>query len=131
MELKEQIKKGRVRQKIKEQLPETVLAAVAGIVKKFNLQALPGERGYEGELPAVTKPADRLSLFPLLTAGQWRLTRELVARFDNPYLMFARSPEEISLSRRLYESNPHLTEEALREQSLGTLWAQEGMGKSI
>ena len=108
-----------------------MLAAVAGIVKKFNLQALPGQRGYEGELPAVTKPADRLSLFPLLTAGQWRLTREIMARFDNPYLMFARSPEEISLSRRLYESNPHLTEEALREQSLGTLWAQEGKGKSL
>ena len=99
MKLKERIREDRTRQRVKEPLPETVLTVVAAIVQKFDLQALPmaGEGGY-ARLETEPKAEGRLGLFPLLTPGQWRLTREIVARFDNPYLIFARSPEEISLS---------------------------------
>jgi hypothetical protein len=127
MKLKERIREDRIRQRVKEPLPETVLTVVAAIVQKFDLQvfSLAGEGGC-ARLEAEPMAEGRLGLFPLLTPGQWRLTREIVARFDNPYLIFARTPEDIYLSRELYECNPELTVKALREQSLGALWAQEG-----
>jgi hypothetical protein len=120
MKLKERIREDRSRQKVKESLPETVLTVVAAIVQKFDLQALPsaGEGG-DGRVEMSPKAEGRLSLFPLLTPEQWRLTRAIAARFDNPYLIFARSPEEIVLSRRLYECNPDLTVETLLGQPLG------------
>jgi hypothetical protein len=127
MKLKERIREDRTRQKVKEPLPEKALTVVAAIVQKFDLKALPmaGE-GSCARLETEPKPDGRLGLFPLLTPRQWRLTREIVARYDNPYLIFARSPEEISLSWQLYECNPDLTTEVLREQSLGALWVKEG-----
>jgi hypothetical protein len=129
MKLKERIRDDRSRQNVKEPLPETAVTVVAAIVQKFDLQALPpaGE-GEGGRRKMSPKAEGRLSLFPLLTPKQWRLTREIAARFDNPYLMFARSPEEIVLSQRLYGCNPDLTTEVLGEQSLGALWVKEGGG---
>ncbi len=106
-------------------LPETNLTAVAAIVLKYDLQVFPGEEGTERENPAEVEPCERLSLFPLLTLSQWRLALEITARFNNPYLKFCRSPRDIIVSQRLYESNPDLEVEALQEQSLGALWVKE------
>jgi hypothetical protein len=123
MKLIDNIKRDRARQKGKQPYPETVFAVVAAIVQKFGLTAVPGV-GVAGE-PLETKPGDRLSLFPLLQAGQLRLTKEIMAEFDNPYLVYARSPADFGLSRRLYESNPGLEAEILLEYSLGFLWEKE------
>ena len=120
--LLETIRKDRFRQKTRKPWPETTAAVVAAIVQKYELTAVPGEWAEAGGRPGEVKPAGRMGLLPLVTAAQWRLTREIMAQYDNPYLVFARSPEDISLSRRLYERNPGLAPEVLQEQSLGALW---------
>jgi hypothetical protein len=123
--LLETIRKDRFRQKVRKPWPETTAAVVAAIVQKYELMAIPGEWVNAAENPREAKPAGRMSLLPLATAAQWRLTKEIMAQYDNPYLVFARSPEDISLSRRLYERNPGLAPEVLQEQSLEALWVKE------
>jgi len=125
VKLTKRIREDRIRQRVKVPLPETNLTAVAAIVLKYDLQVLPGEEGTEREKLAETEPCERLSLFPLLTLSQWRLALEILSRFDNPYLKFCRSPKDIIISQRLYESNPDLEMEALQEQSLRALWVKE------
>ena len=105
--------------------PRQLPAVVAAIVQKYDLVAIPAEWVDAGDKPREAKPAGRMSLLPLVTAVQWRLTKEILARYDNPYLVWARSPEEISLSRRLYERHPGFAAEVFQEQSLGALWVKE------
>jgi hypothetical protein len=132
MTLKDRIREDRERQKGKESLPETAWTVVAAIVQRFDLRSVPGAGEPESASRAETRPSGRLSLFPLLTPAQWRLTKEIVARFDNPYLIYVRSPEEIGLSRRLYERRPDLGAADLQGQFLEQLWrrlmAREGQG---
>jgi hypothetical protein len=123
--LLETIRADRCRQKARKPLPEMAVAVVAAIVQKYDLVAVPEEWADGIDKPWEAKPAGRMSLLPLATAAQWRLTKEIMGRYDNPYLVFARTPEDISLSRRLYERNPGLAPEVLQEQSLGALWRME------
>jgi hypothetical protein len=125
MKLTDKIKEDRFRQKAKKPMPETAARVVAAIVQKYGLLNMPGERGTKRSGSPGAEPAGRLSLFPLLTATQWRLAKEIVACYDNPYLVFARSPEEIILSQRLYERHPGLAAEVLQGQSLEALWEKE------
>jgi hypothetical protein len=125
VKLIKRIRQDRIRQRVKVPLPETNLAAVAAIVLKYDLQLITGEEGTEREKPVEVETCERLSLFPLLTLSQWRLALEITAKFDNPYLKFCRSPRDIIVSQRLYESNPDLEVEALQEQSLRALWERE------
>jgi hypothetical protein len=125
VKLTKRIREDRIRQRVKMPLPETNLAAVAAIVLKYDLQVFPREESTGREKPTEAEPCERLSLFPLLTLSQWRLALEITARFDNPYLKFCRSPTDIIISQRLYESNPDLEVEALQEQSLRALWERE------
>lgn len=126
MKLLDTIKKDRARQKGKKPHPDTAWAAVAAIVEKFGLTAVPGAG--EGGEPAEAKSDERLSLFPLLPAEQWRLTKEIMATFDGPYLAYARSPGDFGLSRRLYESHPGLDAQTLRQYSMGELLRRETEG---
>jgi hypothetical protein len=133
MTLLEHLKTHRARQKGKNPLPETVFAVVASLVQQFALTSIP-----PGESPrdrkVQTPRAARLSLFPLLSPVQFRLAQEIIARFDNPYLIYARSPEDVTISLLLYQSNPHLPAETLQEYSLGALWAGEAspeLGKRV
>ena len=45
--------------------------------------------------------------------------------FDNPYLVYARSPEDFGVSLALYECNPDLEAESLEQYSLGWLLTRE------
>jgi hypothetical protein len=128
MKLIDRIRIDREQQKGKKALPETVFTAVAAVVKKFDLKAVPaaevhGGGGLEGE------PVARLGLFPLLTAAQWHLTQEIIAKFDNPYLVYVRSPEDFGVSLRLSGRNPDLQAESLQQYSLGWLLSVEAKGE--
>jgi hypothetical protein len=130
MTLLEHLKTHRARQKGKNPLPETVFAVVATIVQQFALTSVPLAEGVR-DRPAQTL---RLSLFPLLSPVQFRLAQEIIARFDNPYLIYARSPEDVKISLLLYQSNSYLPAETLQENSLGALWAGEAspeLGKRV
>jgi hypothetical protein len=122
MKLLEHLKTDRARQKEKKPLPETVFTAVAAIVQKFALTSVPGGEGAEG-LPPETPRSARLSLFPLLNPDQFRLTQEIIARFDNPYLIYARSPADIRISLLLHQRDPELPPVTLQRYSLGQLLA--------
>jgi hypothetical protein len=124
MKLIDSIRTDRERRKGKRALPETFFAVVAAIVKKFQVESVPGGEAGRAEYPA-TAPVARLSLFPLLTAAQLRLTREIIDTYDNPYLVYARSPEDFEVSRLLYEYNPDLEAESLEQYSLGWLLTRE------
>jgi hypothetical protein len=124
MSLLEHLKTRRARQPGKIPLPETVFAVVAALVQQFALTSVPLDEGARPKPAPAPRPA-RLSLFPLLSPAQFCLAREIIARFDNPYLIYARSPAEVSLSQRLYQARPDLPVEILQEYSLEALWARE------
>ena len=124
MKLLDHIRTDRERQKGKKALPETVFAVVAAMVKKFKVESVPGGEAGRAEHPA-TSPGERLSLFPLLSATQLRLTMEIIDMYDNPYLVYARSPEDFGVSLSLYERNPNLEAESLEQYSLGWLLTRE------
>jgi hypothetical protein len=128
MKLLEHLKTDRARRKEKKPLPETVFTVVAAIVQRFGLTSVPGAGG-PGELPPEKPRSARLSLFPLLNPAQFRLTREIIARFDNPYLSYARSPEDFWISLLLHRSNPHLVAPTLEKFPLGQLLALEARGE--
>jgi hypothetical protein len=122
MKLLEHLKTDRARQKAKKPLPEKVFPAVAAIVQRFALTSFPGVEDLRLR-PVESPRMDRLSLFPLLSEPQFLLTQEIISRFDNPYLIYARSPADITISLLLYRRRPDLTPEMLRLSSLETLWA--------
>lgn len=126
--LLDQIKRDRARQRGKITLPETVFSVVAAIVQKFNLQVVPAGEGRGIEL-LETNPGGRLSLFPLLSVGQWRLTKKIIEKYDNPFIVYARSPQDFGLSRWLYQRRPDLPVEVMKEFSLAALWMREAGGE--
>lgn len=122
MPLLNRLKNRRARPPGKQPLPETAFAAVAALVQRYALTAVPAaDQDRANPVPGPRSP--RLALFPLLTPDQYRLAQDILARFDNPYLPYARSPAEIRLSLQLYQADPHLAAETLQTYSLETLWA--------
>jgi hypothetical protein len=124
MKLLEHLKTDRAHQKEKKPLPETVFTAVAAIVQKFALTSVPGAEA-TGDIPPEAPRSARWSLFPLLNPAQFRLSQEIIARFDNPYLIYARSPEDFRISLLLHRRQPDLAPASLQKYSLKLLLAQE------
>lgn len=124
MPLLERIKEVRGRRPGKEPWPLTAFTAVAAIVRASGLTsvaqlaaAFPGDQTPPGR--------ERLSLFPLLSAGQYHLVQEIIRRYDNPYLGYARTPVDIVISHRLYLCRPDLDQVILATTPLAELWARE------
>lgn len=70
-----------------------------------------GDRAGRGALGVMrVRPKSRLEVPPyvLVSGDEYRLVREIMERLDNPYLAFARSPEELLLSPELAAKNPAL-----------------------
>jgi hypothetical protein len=127
MKLLDNIKTYRMSQKDKKPLPSSLFGVVAVIVQQFHLkrQFLLDADCLEdsgGWYPPMA-PTNRLGLFPLVTMEQMTLTQEIIEKYGNPYLIYARSPQDFKLSLLLYKSRPDLSEENLQENSLGVLWA--------
>jgi hypothetical protein len=124
MNLLQHIRSNRTEKKKKEPLKQTLFNSVGGLVKAYALEDgfleeidrfsedLPGER------PRIyrmrTKPQTHLSLFPLLTEDQYRVTSEIIRKVGNPYLYFANSPEEILYCTPLFSCNSSIEVEKLR-----------------
>lgn len=64
-------------------------------------------------------------LFPLLPRKAFELAERILARWQNPYLSFARDVKEFRLSRALYERRPDLPARVLARVHLATLLARE------
>jgi len=124
MPLLERIKKGRGRRPGKEPWPMTAFAAVAAIVRAFGLTSL--EQLAE-EVPGdqASPDRERRSLFPLLSASQYHLVQEIIRRYDNPFLGYARTPAEVVLSQQLYRRRPDVDPMTLAATPLTELRARE------
>jgi hypothetical protein len=57
----------------------------------------------------------------MVSAEEYGLVQEIIRRLDNPYLSFARSPEEMVLSARLHDSDPSLDARHLMRHDFRTL----------
>ncbi|MGQ9920387.1 MAG: hypothetical protein ACUVRZ_03550 [Desulfobacca sp.] len=123
MSLLEKMKKERGRPAVREPWPLTAWAAVAAIVQAFNLTSL-AQLEDGGACASAPQSRERLSLFPLLSAGQYQLTQEILRRYDNPYLGYARTPAEIVLSWQLCRHRPNIAPVQLATTPLAELWGQ-------
>lgn len=132
MDLRAQLK--RTRAKAKEPFVRSAFTVVSALVRKHKLDqgfidrlrqvAWPGaEWVLSQDLPA--KGPDTLPLFSLASPEEYQVTREILAVWDNPYIPYARSPEELLLSRLLFQANPGLGPEVLSRVHFRTLLARE------
>ncbi len=115
---------GRERQACPEPWVQTAWEAVAAIVVAFDLRSLAQfQELVQSDQPAISR--DRLSLFPLVDEAHYELVKAIVARYDNPYLPYARTPGEIVLSQRLFAAQPDLDPHFLATTPLAACWQGE------
>lgn len=132
MDLAVRIRGDRVRQSRKAVGERRLFPVVASIVKAHGLKPdflglmeTVGKYAGPGEAAGVLRirPKSTLEVPPyvLVSAEEYRLIRRIMEKSDNPYLAFARSPEEVLLSARLYATNPGLDGARLLRYDFETL----------
>ncbi len=94
------------------------------LLKPLEPEELMLERLLPGGRPRA-KSSWEPPLFPLLPRPVLEQTQSVLARWDNPYLPFAREVEELRLSRVLYERRPDLPGRVLSRVHVATLLALE------
>lgn len=132
MDLLAQLK--RTRAKAREPFVRSAFTVVSALVRKHNLDqgfidrlrqaAMPEAEWLLSQEPPAKGP-DTLPLFSLASPEEYQVTREILAIWDNPYIPYARSPEELLLSRLLFQTNPGLEPEVLSRVHFRTLLARE------
>jgi hypothetical protein len=135
MDLLGQIKNNRVKQREKKSVTPDVFNQISSIVRQYGLK-----QSFLDIFPAVENdltpkkanffrirlktPAVR-PLFSLVAEDEYYLTMSIINKVDNPYLLFAHSPEEILLCKPLYRLNPALSSETLMRYHFETLFLYE------
>ncbi len=111
------------------------------IVEKYGLDESLVEKPYS--VPEITalngfrhialKAKRKLEIppFSLVDHAQYLLVKKITDKFSNPYLQFARSPEEIVLSMHLYSLNSSIPHELLEELHFESLFLTELARKRI
>jgi hypothetical protein len=135
MDILEQIKSDRAQKKKKQPFKSTLFDRISGLVKEYRLDEsflkkcgspedlLPES---EAEFARVRKKQPfRIPLFSLAEQKEYDLTLAIIDKMNNPYLEFAQSPEEIALSRLLFDLNPALGKEKLERCHFETLLLYE------
>lgn len=135
MNLLEQIKDQKLKEKSKRPFNRSLFTIVSTIVQKHRLDHTFLGRLKDLEEGLMAPPFDpaRLRakepleppLFSLCPLEPYRLTRAIIERVNNPYLKFARSPEEIRLSFVLHQRRPDLPPEMLRRHHFENLFLLE------
>jgi hypothetical protein len=135
MDILAQIKSDRAQRKEKKPLRPTLFARISGLVKEYRLGESFLEKLSRPEdflleqkaefAPVRKKQPFRISLFSLAEQKEYVLTLAIIDKINNPYVEFAQSPEEIALSKLLFELNPSLGEEKLERYHFETLLLYE------
>jgi len=131
MDLLQNIKSDRIRQRRKQPHKEDVFNTISCIVKGYRLsedflellgtiEDYPSRKSMEFAEVKARKKFD-FSPFCLVSKEEYRLAMTIVGQLDNPYLQFARSPEEMLWSVPLYEANPSLSPRDLLRYDFETL----------
>lgn len=141
MDLLEKIRSERARSKKKKPFRRTLFDKINGVVKEYSLEEsflskLEGAEDYMAEATMEfaqirkKKPIE-FPLFSLATEREYRLTTAIMNKVANPYLEFAHSPEEIAISKTLFELNPSLGADQLARYHFETLLLCERAKKEL
>ena len=132
MDLKDSIIRERARVSGKAPLPPSLFSHIGGLVRRHRLGetfcrllASMTSKGAETLARACRnegKPPYEAPLFFLATPDEYQVIQQILAEPDNPYLAWARSPEEILLSLPLWQRRPGLDQETLATRHYGVLW---------
>jgi hypothetical protein len=135
MDILEQIKSARAQKKKKQPLRPTLFDRISGLVTEYGLGesfleklAIPEDFLLEqkAEFARVRKKQPfSMPLFSLLEQKEYSLTQAIINKIKNPYLEFAQSPEEIALSKLLFDLNPALGPDKLESYHFETLLLYE------
>jgi len=135
MNLLQQIKSDRAQKKKKEPFRPTLFDRISGLVKEYRLEEsflekLESPEDFlqekEAEFARVRKKQPfRIPLFSLSEQKEYSLTLAILDKINNPYLEFAQSPEEIALSKLLFDLNPSFETEKLERYHFETLLLYE------
>ena len=141
MDLLEKIKSERARSKQKRPFRRSLFDKVNGLVRTYSLE--------ESFLSRLEVPEDYLSeakvefaqlrkkkpiefpLYSLSAEKEYRLTTAIMNKVDNPYLEFAQSPDEIVISKKLFDLNPSLGADQLVRYHFETLLLCERAKKEM
>lgn len=131
MDLLQNIRSDRARQRRKQPCKRAIFNTVSGIVKEYGL-----DENFLELIDKTEEDPSRVSMqfeavkakkvfefppFSLVSKEQYRLVVTIAGKLDNPYLQFAHSPEEMLWSAPLYEANPSLRREELLRRDFATL----------
>lgn len=140
MELLQKIKRQQIRRKEKRPYRHSAFAVVSTIVHKYELRdefllklaAEPVPPG-NGFIYGPLKSKKKLDLLPFVLSDKtnYNLTRKILDSANNRYLPYARSPDEIVISQRLFVLNPFITPVLLQSRHFETLYLVEIARKRI
>jgi len=131
MDLLEKIKSERAQSKKKRPFKRTLFDKVNGLVRAYSLEAsflssleVPEEYLPEARVEYAQLKRKRSIEFPLFSLSaeeEYRLTTAIMSKVNNPYLEFAQSPDEIVISKTLFDLNPSLGADSLERYHFETL----------
>ncbi len=131
MDLREKIRGDRARQRMKRHRQDRVFNTVCVITKNYGLgeeflkmiESLDRDPGRHPVRALEVRAKQPIEIPPycMVSAEEYGLVQEIIRRLDNPYLSFARSPEEMVLSARLHNSDPSLDARHLLRHDFRTL----------
>src|SRR3974390_669323 len=123
MDLKDSLRQDRARGKKKEPLHPSLFSHIGGLVRRHSLgeafcrligpMTAKGVETLARAYRAEAKPLYEAPLFFLATPEKYQLIHQILTALNNPYLAWARSPEEILLALPLWQRRPGLDQEAL------------------
>lgn len=132
MNLKDSLRRDRVQGKEKKPLPPSLFSHIGGLVRRHRLgedfswlirsMTAEGAQTLARTCRSEAKPPYEAPLFFLATVEEYQVIRQILAVLDNPYLAWARSPEEILLSAPLWQRRPGLDPEVLTSRHYAALF---------
>ena len=131
MDLLQKIKSERAQSKKKRPFKRRLFDKVNGLVRTYSLKEsflsrleVPEDYFSEAKVEFAQlrkkKPIE-FPLFSLSAEEEYRLTTAIMNKVDNPYLEFAQSPDEIVISKMLFDLNPSLGTDTLERYHFETL----------
>ncbi len=141
MDLLQKIKSERAQSKKKRPFKRTLFDKVNGLVRTYSLEEsflsrLEVQEDYLSEANVECaqlrkKRPIEFPLFSLSAAEEYRLTTAIMGKVNNPYLEFAQSPDEIAISKTLFDLNPSLGADTLERYHFETLLLCERAKKEM
>jgi hypothetical protein len=141
MDLLQKIKSERAQSKKKRPFKRRLFAKVNGLVRTYSLEEsflsrleVPEDYFSEAKVEFAQLRKKRPIEFPLFSLSaekEYRLTTAIMNKVDNPYLEFAQSPDEIVISKTLFDLNPSLGADTLERYHFETLLLCERAKKEM